>query len=122
MKDTKSKRKLKAGPGRKPLPLEDKKSVKMQIFFSPAEHLSLVLKSKEANLKLNDFVRKVLLEGKVTNIESQLIQDTKMNLIKIGNNLNQLARLANSQGMITDLPKVNSVIENLYKLLDSYRR
>lgn len=122
MKNLKKDRKPKPGPGRNKLPPEEKKSIKVRIFFSPSEHQNLVQKAEEANLKLNDFVRKFLNDGIVTNIESKEVQETKINLIQIGNNLNQIARIANANRMITELPKVNLAIDQVYELLESYRR
>jgi hypothetical protein len=122
MENLKKDRKPKPGPGRNKLPPEEKKSIKMQIFFTPSEHAEIVRKAELANLELNDFVRQLLASGIVTNIESKAVQDSKINLIKIGNNLNQIARIANANRMITELPKVNLAIDEVYELLESYRR
>jgi Bacterial mobilisation protein (MobC) len=111
-----------AGQGRNKLSAEEKRSKRIPIYLNAAEYLSINNKAIHSNISLTDYIRKMLLEGKVTNIENEEIQKTKMDLIKMGNNLNQITRLANGQGMLTDLPKLNELLENVYDLLKTYRR
>lgn len=70
---------------------------------------------------LSEFIRSVLLTGsyKVTNQKCENLQaDTIYHLAKIGNNLNQIAHLANTRGevdieVLEELKKIRELLEIL---------
>lgn len=72
-----------------------KKTDKIQIRVTPEEKSLITLKSKKANLSISEFIIKSSTDNKIVVINElpQMITELR----RIGNNINQLTRLANSR-------------------------
>lgn len=72
-----------------------KKTDKIQIRVTPEEKSLITLKSKQANLSISEFIIKSSTDNKIVVINElpQMITELR----RIGNNINQLTRLANSR-------------------------
>ena len=90
--------------------------------LTPSEKEQLERIINEHGVKnLSEFIRSVLLTGsyKVTSKECENLQaDTIYHLAKIGNNLNQIARLANTRkeldiAVLEELQKIREMLELL---------
>lgn len=80
---------------------------------------------------LNDFVRKILLMGTVIRVDTNGLNNLAYEVNKVGNNINQITRLANQRGNVTlndidelnkNLSYINSFIENFYKKINKTMR
>lgn len=75
-----------------------------------SEESELILKqAKETGVKLSQFVRMMILKGKVVQRLSPQDADTLRKLSGMGNNLNQLAHKANAAGFLTVEKEVKSI-------------
>lgn len=80
---------------------------------------------------LNDFVRKILLMGTAIRVDTNGLNNLAYEVNKVGNNINQITRLANQRGNVTlndidelnkNLSYINSFIENFYKKINKTMR
>jgi hypothetical protein len=86
------------------------------------ELASLRAKAHAAGLPVSTYLRKVALGKKVPRRRGQLNRDAVYQLSKIGNNLNQLARAANTAGQVVALERLEPAIEELREAIDALRR
>ena len=80
---------------------------------------------------INDFVRKILLLGTVIRVDTNGLNNLAYEVNKVGNNINQITKLANQRGNVTlndidelnkNLIYINSFIENFYKKINKTMR
>jgi hypothetical protein len=69
----------------------------------------------------NAYARKMLIDGYVVRVDTAHFQDLAQEVNKIGVNINQLTRVANTTGMVTsnDIRRVQELINELWQLLKS---
>ena len=69
----------------------------------------------------NAYARKMLIDGYVVRVDTANFQDLAQEVNKIGVNINQLTRIANTTGMITnnDISRLQELINELWQLLKS---
>lgn len=74
---------------------------KFTVILTDSEHKELMMKAKKSGLKMGPFVRKFIMEGHVRarppDEYSQLVREINY----IGNNINQIAHIANGTGTIS---------------------
>ena len=84
---------------------------KIQIRLSPQELSDIKTKAKASGISASDLVRQSITQVRAWTPENKNIQQEKIRqLARIGNNLNQIARAVNTQGV------VNYELEILEKL------
>ena len=69
----------------------------------------------------NAYARKMLIDGYVVRVDTAHFQSLAHEVNKIGVNINQLARVANTTGMVTnnDISRVQELVNELWQLLKS---
>jgi len=69
----------------------------------------------------NAYARKMLIDGYVVKVDTAHFQELAHEVNKIGTNINQLARVANTTGTIhkNDINKVQELVNELWQLLKS---
>ena len=69
----------------------------------------------------NAYARKMLIDGYVVRVDTAHFQDLANEVNKIGVNINQLARVANTTGMVTsrDISRVQELVNEIWQLLKS---
>ncbi len=93
------------------------KSIKKSFRFSSEDYLSLVEKSKKANMNVSEFIRSAAKKSVVQENNKKEIINLTLQIAKIGNNLNQIARKINTSKII-DL----EVLKQLKKVEDELRK
>jgi SepF-like predicted cell division protein (DUF552 family) len=69
----------------------------------------------------NAYARKMMIDGYVVKVDTAHFQELAHEVNKIGTNVNQLARIANTTGMVTsnDISRVQELMSELWRLLKS---
>jgi len=69
----------------------------------------------------NAYARKMMIDGYVVKVDTAHFQELAHEVNKIGTNVNQLARIANTTGTITsnDINRVQELMSELWRLLKS---
>lgn len=75
-------------------------------------------KARTAGLPLSTFLRHAALGKTVRARRGQVDRDAIYQLVKVGNNINQLARAANAAGQVVALELLEQAIEDLRSALD----
>lgn len=94
-----------------------KKTERIEIRVTPEEKMNIALKSKEANQTISEFLIKSSVKKKIIVINdlSEMITELR----RIGNNINQLTRLANSKAIIcVDLESTKKELQKLWQSLN----
>lgn len=94
-----------------------RKTDRIEIRVTPEEKMNIALKSKQANQSISEFLIKSSNENKVVVINE--LPEMVTELRRIGNNINQLTRLANSR-VITcvDLEGTKKELQKLWQSLN----
>lgn len=94
-----------------------KKTERIEIRVTPEEKMTITLKSKQANQSISEFIIKSSTGNKIIVINE--LPEMITELRRIGNNINQLTRLANSK-VITcvDLEGTKKELQKLWQSLN----
>ena len=94
-----------------------KKTERIEIRVTPEEKMTITLKSKQANQSISEFIIKSSTGNKIIVINE--LPEMITELRRIGNNINQLTRLANSN-IITcvDLEGTKKELQKLWQSLN----
>ena len=94
-----------------------KKTERIEIRVTPEEKMAIVFKSKQANQNISEYLIKSSTKNKIIVIKdlSEMITELR----RIGNNINQLTKLANSR-VITcvDLRSTKKELEKIWQSLN----
>ena len=102
--------------GRPRLDAAKKRTVAVMVRFSPEEIQEIDRKASAAALRRAAFCRRVLVGVR---IRSQVDQETRRELNRIGVNLNQLAYHANATGRLQQLGELRSVLAAVRSKVDA---
>lgn len=91
-----------------------KRNQTLSIRLTPTEKKEIIIKAKQAQMTLTDYLIEC---SRNTNITVTDLTEVLVELKRIGNNLNQIARKANSRRFF--FPKFDSVIEGQRKIFDA---
>lgn len=94
-----------------------KKTDRIELRVTPEEKMLIILKSKQANQSISEFLIKSSTENKIVVINDLTQMTTELR--RIGNNINQLTRLANSR-IITcvDLEGTKKELQKIWQSLN----
>jgi hypothetical protein len=95
-----------------------KRSRLASLRLTPGELTVLRRKAHAAGLALSAYLRQAGLQKMIRARRGQAERDAIYQLSKIGNNLNQLARAANTAGQVVALEMLEAAIERLRDVLD----
>ncbi|MBR1373883.1 plasmid mobilization relaxosome protein MobC [bacterium] len=87
---------------------------------TPEEKEIILSKAEKANLKLSDYLRDCAL-GKEINVISG-IDEITTEVRRIGNNINQLTKAANSGVYVVDLSETKEEVKQVWQSLNSLHR
>ena len=90
-------------------------------FWVSEEEYQLLQKKMEAAGGVNQgaYIRKMILDGYIVNLDIPELKEIIRLLGSIGNNVNQMARKVNAGGSIykEDVEEINTKLEQVYKML-----
>ena len=78
-----------------------KDMIKKLIGFTPEEWEMICKKAKVARLRTDTYIRRMAVNGEIRYYELKELVSLKRAFLSIGNNLNQIAKVANESGSVT---------------------
>ena len=97
-----------------------KRELRITARFSKLEHYILQQKAGKAGINVSEFIRQAAITGRVSARQTAEERDSTRKLIGMANNFNQMAKVANREGMGTIrlllegcLLQVNGIINKL---------
>lgn len=91
----------------------------VQFYLSDDEKMILDLKYKASGRRtLSSFLRSMVVEGKVFNVDFTFIHEHRVDLSRIANNINQIARRINDTGSIyeDDINSLKNEIQRIWRI------
>lgn len=91
----------------------------LRVYLSDDEFRILKAKTKLANMhSTSAFIRQLIIEGIVYEVDYSYLREYNYQLGKIGNNINQIAHKVNSTGSIykSDIDQLKKEMEQLWQL------
>lgn len=90
--------------------------------LTPGELAVIRGKARAAGMPVSTYLREVALGKKVRVRPGQVRRDAVYQLIKVGTNINQLARAANTAGQVVALELLEAALQELRRVLDKLDR
>jgi len=101
--------------GRPPIETNEKITKEAIIGLKQSDYETLQLRAKNANISFSEYCRKILLETNPTIIQKKFpSKETERTLAGIGNNLNQIAKHLNKEGVTFE--NIEIAKDQLYKI------
>ena len=94
-----------------------RRTIRLSVRVTPAEREILEGRSEECGLSLSDYLRSTALGAMPRRRPGQLQAGYARHLARIGNNLNQLARVANTTGRIPAQRQLEGTLAALRQVL-----
>lgn len=96
----------------------------IQIKFNVSEEEKALIDKRQEQSGIENkgaFYRKMLIDGYVVKTDVALLKEITVGMSRIGNNVNQIARVANQNGRVSqkDLHTVMEKMEELWQLVKS---
>ncbi len=91
-------------------------------YFSPNEWQIICKRAEQVSLTPGKFIKQISIRGDIKIYDMKDVIDLTIAINKIGNNINQIARVDNDTGKVfaTDIKKINSEIIEIKNELDRY--
>jgi len=103
--------------------MQERKRAVQLIVRVTAEEKDHIYKKMElyGTENFNAYARKMMIDGYVVKVDTAHFQDLAHEVNKIGTNINQLARVANTTGTVTgnDISRVQELVNEIWRLLKS---
>lgn len=90
--------------------------IKKQIWLNDEEDYILKTRSEAVGMNASDYIRKLLVGYKPKEKPSEEFYVAIKNIRAIGNNINQIARMANARGVV-DMLRFNKEVDKLDQLI-----
>ena len=95
-----------------------------QILFCVSDDEKRIIKAKMAQIgtkNMGAYLRKIAIDGIIVNTDTTYLEKQFYEMHKIGVNVNQLARLANSTGAVTpeEMKELKGMIKEIWHILRS---
>ena len=97
------------------------KSIRITIRFTKQEMELLGSAAKKMGLNKSRYISKMALEGKIIDTYSPAQKALVLKLINISNNLNQLAKVAHTAGILPIVTEIDSLLVHIRKIINSGR-
>ena len=90
--------------------------------FTKAEYFIVKSKAAKSNHKLTEYIRVMAVEGVVICRFSPEEKEIMRKLVGMANNLNQIARIANKERLLTAVLEIEKIRVDFDRLLERFRR
>ena len=95
-----------------------KRELRITARFSKLEHYILQQKAGKAGINVSEFIRQAAITAKVSARQTAEERDSTRKLIGMANNLNQMAKVANREGMRSIRLLLESCLQQVHGLLN----
>ena len=97
-----------------------------QIIFRVTEDEYRIIRRKMIMSRMSNreaFIRKMLIEGVIVNVDTEPLEDIFYEMHKIGVNINQIAKAANTNGTISrqEFEKLKGKVDDIWHILKSFQ-
>lgn len=102
--------------------MSDKRTNRIDLRISDSELEQLRLKLKRSHISsMSEYIRRMALEGYIINVDMSVLKDAVFQLKRIGTGINQIAKVANSTGMVyeKDISDIRRAQEETWKVMSS---
>lgn len=84
-------------------------------FLTPSERSDLTARAATVNLSVSDYIRNAVFGRRMpaASVDRSQLQAVALELTRVGNNLNQLARIANTIGQVKSEQALQAVLDQL---------
>lgn len=108
--------------GRPPMPEDERRQHTVKTGFNDLDHDTLVYRADNAGMSVSEFVHEAALNTPVkAHISDEHIEQVR-GLAAMGNNLNQIARQANTSGLPSVIHLVRQILSDLQQLISRILR
>ena len=97
-----------------------------QIIFRVTEDEYRIIRRKMIMSRMSNreaFIRKMLIEGVIVNVDTEQLEDIFYEMHKIGVNINQIAKVANTTGTISnqEFEELKGNVDDIWHILESFQ-
>ena len=97
-----------------------------EIKFRVTDEEFLIIRRKMIMSRMRNreaFIRKMLMEGVIVNVDTAPLEDIFYEMHKIGTNVNQIAKVANTNGTISqdELKELKEKVNEIWHILKSFQ-
>lgn len=71
------------------------------VYFSPEEWEQVCTKAQEMNMRVGTYIRVIASKGEIKKVDMRAVNELRLELSRIGNNINQIVHLANETQSVT---------------------
>ncbi len=105
---------------------ESARTRKREIKFRVNDEEFLIIRRKMIMSRMRNreaFIRKMLIEGVIINVDTSPLEDIFYEMHKIGTNVNQIAKVANTNGTISqdELKELKEKVNEIWHILKSFQ-
>lgn len=105
---------------------KSKRTRPREIKFRVTDEEFLIIRRKMIMSRMRNreaFIRKMLIEGVIINVDTAPLEDLFYEMHKIGTNVNQIAKVANTNGTIStdELKELKEKVNEIWHILKSFQ-
>lgn len=78
-----------------------KDRIRKLVAFSPDEWAQVCAKAQEMNMRVGTYIRVIASKGEIKKVDMRAVNELRLELSRIGNNINQIVHLANETQTVT---------------------
>lgn len=78
-----------------------KNKIKKLVAFSPEEWEQVCKKAEETKMRVGTYIRIISVKGEIKKVDLRAVNELRLELSRIGNNINQIVHLANETQTVT---------------------
>lgn len=109
-------------PGGRPAKNQtQKRSKQLKLSFTESEYQEVLKGAEQLRLKPSIYARKMVLDGEIRDVYSQVSKEEKQQLYGLGNNLNQLAHKAHVAGIYSLKDDFGELLFHIRQILLKYK-
>lgn len=93
-----------------------------KVYFSPSEWEAVCAKAEELKMRVGTYIRVIAVKGEIKKVNMVSLNELRMEISRIGNNINQIVHLANETKTVTtkDIDMLNRYLREIKKLLKDW--
>lgn len=108
--------------GRPPMPEDERRQHPVKVGFNDLDHDTLVYRAESAGMSVSELVHEAALNTPIkAHISDEHIEQVR-GLTAMGNNLNQIARQANTSGLPSVIHLVRQILSDIQQLISRILR
>lgn len=93
-----------------------------KVYFSPEEWNQVCNKAEELKMRVGTYIRVIAVKGEIKKVNMVSLNELRLEISRIGNNINQIVHLANETQTVTrkDIESLNRNLRDIKSLLKNW--